>query len=399
MDNADDGLLHLYLVQFSDWAVWAKLVRLSYLQRCNSIGLFVIDQFGKYPQPHEVEFNLPVICGNGKSYQVNRKLYLHINFGGWAATLTDRQLKNSIKVSCFYIERKTKQLNKYNRLNAVLIDVLRFYRFVMIRFNIHGIDTKGDNVFKLVELINLIDIYTLPLTGNVASAVGWDKIVRALRLTLECRLETLILNHIFIYAVPETRIIAVGFCQHYNCLEPYFSNLPFKIDIQYDNFEDIEFESLNSFDRILLFNDYDNETIAKFHKYTNGAILYTQNAVVEFIMLCNSRHYLKRFFLSAVTDDELRQLFADKNPSSVCVWGCGKLGLQLLKRFNLFGFNCKTTDIAIYKHGWTMPNGSVVSPWREIKDSISIVIVGVSGMYRNIAPLLDADVKVFAVNG
>jgi hypothetical protein len=79
---------------------------------------------------------------------------------------------------------------------------------------------------------------------------------------------------------------------------------------------------------------------------------------------------VKRYYLLSCTSEELAVIFGDKDPKTVCVWGCGLRGTEMLNKFAEFGFCCHATDINANIHGKVMSNGSIVTPWNRIKDKI-----------------------------
>ena len=108
---------------------------------------------------------------------------------------------------------------------------------------------------------------------------------------------------------------------------------------------------------------------------------------------------IKKYYLSLCSKKELSEIFQNENMETVCVWGCGNYGTELLGKFGELGFECLVTDMNVNKIGKIMPNGSVVKPWNEIKDVVKTLIIGVSGKFEEISNLVDNGVKIFAVDG
>jgi len=111
-----------------------------------------------------------------------------------------------------------------------------------------------------------------------------------------------------------------------------------------------------------------------------------------------SQMYLNKF-LQYYTDDQLLSEFGKRDPSTVCIWGCGIYGERLLKRFARLNLKFEVTDMDASKHGEITSTGAIIKPWGEIKTQIKTVIVAIRGQYRNMSAFLGSDVEVYAFNG
>jgi glycosyltransferase involved in cell wall biosynthesis len=362
--------------------VWKRLVRSTYVKRCKIVENFIeSDEIGD----HESLLCVPLFVDGVCFCSLSKYLYYYKNgcyvFKSMTADgLWDLLLKRSIVLN--EVAKKHTLLCEQHDIFSELGAIRNFVTYAA-KWSIFEL---SDFMYsRFAELVNALELVIEPLSADFVRICGWAKMYHYLNIVLSEK------RYIDLYPPRHIDYVAIGNRAHFDALKPYLKWLIPNIKLFYDLADENSIRELDSDNNMLVFADENAELIEFKEKF---------KTVISFksILYCAIGYnywFSHRFCRS---DEELIDISRQIDLSTVCVWGCGKRGRELLTRFSVWGYKCLATDMNKSLHGLVMPNGAIVEDWQNIKEKVKIVIVGAEKNFDEISRILSDEYEILPVN-